>query len=217
MISPTSLQDGDNKQSPRDPSASPGTEGVSRDGPMYLSRASFFADFYVYPSLAVLLVAFALWRTPERWLGVFVAFSIGILGWSFVEYIMHRYVLHHLTYIKDQHAKHHHDQKALFGTPTWLSLVVFLVLASGPAITWSGLEFGLAFTAGLMLGYLGYTLAHYGIHHWNARPGSYLFRLKRRHALHHHFDDMGNFGVSNGFWDYVFGTNIAVNHETAFQ
>ncbi len=180
---------------------------------MYLSPASFFADFYVYPALAVILVTFAIYRAPSHWLAVLVALAIGLGGWTFIEYIMHRYVLHHLTYIRDQHAKHHDDQKALFGTPTWLSLVVLLVLAAGPAVTYVGLELGSAFTAGLMLGYLGYTLAHYTIHHWNARPGSYLFRLKQRHALHHHYDDLGNFGVSNGIWDYVFRTNIVVRRD----
>jgi len=28
--------------------------------------------------------------------------------------------------------------------------------------------------------------------------------------LHHHVDDAGNFGVSTGFWDVVFGTDIKV-------
>jgi len=180
---------------------------------MYLSPASFFADFYVYPALAVVLLAFALYRSPSQWLGETVAFVVGFGVWTFIEYIMHRYVLHHLTYIKDQHAKHHDDQKALFGTPTWLSLVVMLVLGAGPAVTYMGLPMGSAFTAGLMLGYLGYTLAHYTIHHWNARNGSYLFRLKQRHALHHHYDDLGNFGVSNGIWDYIFRTNIVVRRD----
>ena len=180
---------------------------------MYLSPASFFADFYVYPALAVILMAFAFYRSPTHWLAVLVAFVTGFCSWTFIEYIMHRYVLHHLTYIKDQHAKHHDDQKALFGTPTWLSLVVILVLASGPAVTYAGLVLGSAFTAGLMLGYLGYTLAHYSIHHWNARPGSFLFRLKQRHALHHHYNDLGNFGVSIGIWDYVFRTNIVVRRD----
>lgn len=180
---------------------------------MYLSPASFFADFYVYPALAVILLAFALYRAPTHWFATTLAFAIGIGGWTFIEYIMHRYVLHHLTYIKAQHAKHHDDQKALFGTPTWLSLVVMLVLAAGPAVTYVGLERGAAFTAGLMLGYLGYTLAHYTIHHWTSRPGSYLTRLKQRHALHHHYDDLGNFGVSNGIWDYVFRTNIVVRRD----
>ena len=188
--------------------AIPGHESAPRLGPMHLSKASFFADFYVYPSLAVVFVAFAFAMTSNRWLGIAIAFFTGIAVWTFIEYIMHRYVLHQLTWIKDQHAKHHDDQYALIGTPTWLSLVVILVLVLGPVATYTNLGIACAFTAGFMLGYLGYTLAHYGIHHWNARPGGYLSRLKRRHALHHHFDDMGNFGVSNGLWDYIFGTNI---------
>lgn len=184
---------------------------------MHLSRAGFFADFYVYPSLAVVFVAFAIVTTPSRWLAVTIAFFTGIAIWTFVEYIMHRYVLHHLTWIKDQHAKHHDDQKALIGTPTWLSLVVILILVLGPVATYTDLGIACGFTAGLMLGYLGYTLAHYGIHHWSARPDSYLFRLKQRHALHHHFDDAGNFGVSNGIWDYVFGTNIVVRRSESSE
>jgi sterol desaturase/sphingolipid hydroxylase (fatty acid hydroxylase superfamily) len=28
--------------------------------------------------------------------------------------------------------------------------------------------------------------------------------------LHHHFDEKGNFGVTNGYWDVVFGTDIKV-------
>ncbi|MEO6874740.1 MAG: sterol desaturase family protein [Opitutaceae bacterium] len=181
---------------------------------MHLSRASFFADFYVYPSLAAVFVAFALIYHPHRWIAVTVAFFVGIATWTFVEYIMHRWVLHHLTWIKDQHAKHHDDAKALIGTPTWLSLVVMLILVLGPAATYTDFSIALSFTAGLMLGYLGYTLAHYVVHHWASRPNSYLFRLKQRHALHHHYDDLGNFGVSNGFWDYVFRTNIVVRRDT---
>ena len=194
--------------------SAPSEEGSIHTGPMYLSRAGFFADFYVYPALAILLLAFSLYLAPSQWLGAILAFLIGLAGWSFIEYVLHRYVLHHLTYIKEQHAKHHTDQKALFGTLTWLSLVVMLVLAMGPAITYAGLRLGCAWTAGFMIGYLGYVTAHYTIHHWNARNGSYLFRLKQRHALHHHYDDLGNFGVSNGFWDYVFRTNIKVQRDT---
>jgi sterol desaturase/sphingolipid hydroxylase (fatty acid hydroxylase superfamily) len=62
--------------------------------------------------------------------------------------------------------------------------------------------------AAVMLGYLWYVTAHYGMHHWRIRPASHLGRLRRRHALHHHFDDLGNFGVTSGFWDHVFRTNI---------
>ena len=41
----------------------------------------------------------------------------------------------------------------------------------------------------------------------------YLGLLKRRHALHHHLDDHGNFGVTSGFWDHVFRTNLRARRE----
>ena len=34
----------------------------------------------------------------------------------------------------------------------------------------------------------------------------YFYRLKRRHAQHHHVDGGRNFGVTTGFWDRIFGT-----------
>jgi len=203
-----------NSQNPAKDIAASGHESAPNLGPMHLSRASFFADFYVYPALAAIFLAFAIFRTPNRWFAMAVAFVVGIAVWTFVEYIMHRYVLHHLTWIKDQHARHHDDAKALIGTPTWLSLVVILILVLGPVSMYLDLGLACSFTAGLMIGYLGYTLAHYAIHHWAAHNGSYLFSLKRRHALHHHYNDLGNFGVSNGFWDYVFGTNITVRPDS---
>ena len=32
--------------------------------------------------------------------------------------------------------------------------------------------------------------------------------MSPRHALHHHFDEKLNFGVTSGFWDKVFGTDV---------
>jgi sterol desaturase/sphingolipid hydroxylase (fatty acid hydroxylase superfamily) len=65
-----------------------------------------------------------------------------------------------------------------------------------------------------MLGYLWYVSVHHIVHHWKAEPGTYAYALKRRHMLHHHFDDMGNFGVTSGFWDRVFGTDLKGRRES---
>jgi sterol desaturase/sphingolipid hydroxylase (fatty acid hydroxylase superfamily) len=59
-----------------------------------------------------------------------------------------------------------------------------------------------------MSGYFWYAFVHHAIHHWHLRHDTYLYRLKRRHAQHHYTDEGGNFGVTNGFWDKVFGTDI---------
>lgn len=190
-------------QSPAAPDGSQAPAPATR-----LSRNAFFADFYVYPVIAIVFIALALAWDPRQWRASVLAIIIGFALWTFVEYLLHRFVLHHVKWVKDQHDVHHLDQKALVGTPTWFSLLVFLAFVTMPALLISDFEIGVSFTAGMMLGYLWYVTAHYGIHHWQSKSSGYLGRLKRRHALHHHYDDLGNFGVTSGLWDHVFRTNL---------
>ncbi len=178
---------------------------------MRLSSASYYADYIVYPAAVTSLTAAALYMTPlDRW-GVWV-FSVatGAATWTFAEYQLHRWVFHHVPIIRDLHEAHHDDQKALIGTPSWLSLVLITLLVLLPAILLAGFAYGAGFTAGLTLGYYLYILVHHGMHHWRIVPGGYFYRLKHRHALHHHFSDEGNYGVTTGFWDKVFRTDIKV-------
>jgi len=167
---------------------------------MRISRYSYYGDFIVYPAL-VLALSLAALVHPS--LGIFGAWSlsflIGLGVWTFAEYMLHRFVLHHVPYIKDMHDAHHEDEKALIGTPTWLS---FIIIGGGVLLP---LYFALDFivmsglSAGIVVGYMWYVTVHHMVHHWEVRPDSYGYRLKRRHALHHYFDDHGNFGVSSGF------------------
>ena len=178
---------------------------------MRLSSANYYADYIVYPLAVTSMTAAALYTTGfERWHIWALSVATGAVTWTFAEYQLHRWVFHHVPVIKDMHEAHHDDQKALIGTPSWLSLVLMAVLVLLPAILLAGFAYGVGFTAGIMLGYYAYILVHHGVHHWRVTPGSYLYRLKHRHALHHHFSDEGNYGVTTGFWDKVFGTDIKV-------
>jgi len=178
---------------------------------MRLGRIGYYADFYVYPVVITGLTTYAIWQGPEgawaTWLSAFIA---GAALWTLVEYLLHRFVLHHVPYIKDMHDAHHEDQQALIGAPIWisLSLMVVVVLIPLSLIAEQNVAIGLA--CGLMLGHFWYGSVHHILHHWKIKPGTSWFRLKRRHMLHHHFDEMGNFGVTSGFWDVVFGTDIKV-------
>ena len=92
------------------------------------------------------------------------------------------------------------------GTPTWLSLGVHALVAFVPVWVVSDFATASAVSCGLMLGYLWYISVHHMIHHWHPTHPSYLYTLKRRHAVHHHVDENANFGVTSIFWDRVFGT-----------
>lgn len=181
---------------------------------MRLSATSYYSDYIIYPTLATALSAAALATTPfEKWGFWTLSFAAGAATWTFAEYQLHRWVLHHVPHVREMHEAHHSDQKALIGTPSWLSLAIVLVLVLLPAILLAGFSYGAGFTAGIALGYFFYIIVHHGVHHWRLRPGSYMYKLKHRHALHHHFNDEGNYGVTTGFWDKVFGTDIKLGRE----
>src|SRR5882724_10598179 len=85
---------------------------------MRLSKLGYYGDFVFYPVTVTALAGAALWTTTfESWPQWFVAFVGGFAAWTLIEYVLHRYVLHHVPYVKDMHDAHHADQMALIGTP----------------------------------------------------------------------------------------------------
>ena len=176
---------------------------------MRLTKWGYYADFVLYPALVVALSLHALWRKPSTLAGDWtLAVLGGIVTWTFLEYLLHRVVLHHIPPFKGLHNLHHARPLDLIGTPSWISAALFfglwLVLAHEIQPYLAG-----GVTAGLMLGYLGYVFMHHAVHKLQSRPGSWLFDAKVRHALHHHSPAPCNFGVSTGFWDTVFGSGQA--------
>jgi len=174
---------------------------------MRLSKAGYFADFYIYPPFVLALTAGAAIRTTSHSMLYWsVACLIGIAAWTLLEYIIHRGVLHRVRIFAEMHNMHHESPTDLVGSPTWLSLSIICFGVLLPL--WWQINFEIAggLTAGLMIGYLWYVTVHHAIHHWQSRPASYLHRAKRRHLVHHYSRQPCNFGVSTAFWDRVFGT-----------
>lgn len=173
---------------------------------MQLSKTGYYADFIVYPSLAVVLSWEGLRHAPLadglEWLFASVA---GVVIWTLLEYVLHRHILHRLQPFQRLHDLHHARATALVGTPSWLSLCLFAVLA---LVLWSAIEAILAsgLTVGLMLGYLWYLAVHHAVHHVKAKRGSWLHRAKLRHATHHHSQQPCNFGVTTSLWDVAFSS-----------
>src|SRR6266536_309422 len=170
-----------------------------------LSKVGYFIDFVIYPPIVMALLAGAVGSgSPLSW-KVWFAFLVGIAAWTFLEYVIHRFILHEIAYFAAMHEMHHADPCGFVGAPTWMSLGSICCGVLLPLLLAIGFDLASSFTAGLMLGYLWYGGAHYVVHHWQQQPGSRLHRLKRRHVLHHHARKPCNFGVTNSFWDRVFG------------
>lgn len=182
---------------------------------MQLNRWSYRADYAVLPLLVAAVGLVSLQQASAWQVEEWIASALGgFVGWTLLEYGLHRWLLHRLPPFRRLHEAHHARPCELIGTPTWLSAPLF-------AVTWAVLAHELrqsaagGIAAGLMLGYLAYCLLHDAVHHRRASPGSWLARAKRRHARHHRRGARSDFGVTTGVWDRVFGSSTAPRRPAA--
>lgn len=141
-------------------------------------------------------------------LGFYIA---GLLTWTLMEYILHRFLFHideYLPFLKRFHyiihGIHHEfpkDAERLFMPPVPGTIISFFLF-----LFWY-LFFdlsALAFMAGITNGYLLYSYIHYKVH---TKPSTKLLhKLWVHHAKHHYKFPNKAYGVSSPFWDMVFGT-----------
>jgi len=132
---------------------------------------------------------------------------LGFLSFGFLEYAVHRWVLHGPPSIARRGHRHHHaEPRALVATP-------FFVAAFASIAIWQllclAIQAGAAalFVFGLYAGYNHFALFHHLVHHHRSGIGfsSYWRRLERLHHAHHQRQG-SNFGVSMTMWDGIFGT-----------
>lgn len=137
----------------------------------------------------------------------------GLLFFTFVEYIVHRWVYHPPENSSDgwkdfTYKAHgiHHDypkDKQRLAMPPWASIIVATLLLFIFKAVMS--QFAFAFLAGFLTGYASYLLVHYSIHVFKM-PNNILKALWVNHSIHHYTSNEIMFGVSSPLWDYVFRT-----------
>ncbi len=146
---------------------------------------------------------------------ILLLLAAGVLGaatWTFAEYVLHRFAMHHMGgrgIMSREHLEHHVHSAWLFSYTHLLSWAGMLIVGFGlwmPLVAWAtNLAAGLAFAVGWTLGYAFYETVH-ALAHLRPPSGRYSIWL-RRHHFHHHFGHpMANHGVSVGVWDHLFGT-----------
>jgi sterol desaturase/sphingolipid hydroxylase (fatty acid hydroxylase superfamily) len=174
---------------------------------MRLSTTTYYVDFAVYPALFTGLVAHGLAPaslTSAATFLIMLVFGVGL--WTFIEYLVHRFLFHHAPVLQDLHDAHHAEPHDLIGSPIWTSLPIALIILAG-SVWLLGSDAGGGLSAGLVAGYVWYISVHHLSHHGRLYGVRYLYRARRRHALHHACET-GNFGVSTDFWDRVLGTTL---------
>jgi sterol desaturase/sphingolipid hydroxylase (fatty acid hydroxylase superfamily) len=141
-----------------------------------------------------------------------IMFFTGLVSFTLVEYLVHRYLFHMGTYSvwreKFQYVVHgvHHEfpkDKERLAMPPLLSITIATILLLLFRVALGDLTF--SFLPGFFVGYAFYLSVHYVVHVYQP-PRNFLKVLWVNHAVHHYKHGEYIFGVSSPLWDYVFGT-----------
>jgi len=154
----------------------------------------------------------AFFRCHLSILAVAGLFALGVLSWTLLEYIIHRYVFHYeptsrwgerLHFIvPGVHHDYPNDSRRLVMPPS-VSIPLAILFWGLFAVIFG--RFAPAISAGFGFGYVCYDSIHYATHHFAMKRGIGLW-LKQYHLRHHYKDDHAGYGVSSPLWDYVFRT-----------
>jgi sterol desaturase/sphingolipid hydroxylase (fatty acid hydroxylase superfamily) len=181
-----------------------------------LTKTSLIQNIIVYGLLLILLIynAIVIQKVPViQFVGIFF---FALFFWTLAEYLLHRYLFHWISENKFiqrfhfiMHGSHHlypRDSERMLMPPvpgilmaSTLFLIFYLIfsLLNIPVYTW-------AFFPGFFLGYLLYSFLHRATH--VMKPPKRFKYLWKHHSLHHYKHPNKAFGVSNTFWDRIFGT-----------
>ena len=138
-----------------------------------------------------------------------IALILGILFWTFLEYVIHRFLLHKKganNPATEEHLRHH--RQGNYFAPFWkkllasLSALVVFSLIVGLAVDF---VHGILFSLGIAGMYLIYEITHKRLHARAPLIG-YGMIIRKHHFYHHFGNPKKNHGVTVRFWDRVFGT-----------
>lgn len=168
-----------------------------------------FVSFWLFPLLGAALI----WTLPELSPVLAGWLLLGVLTWTLLEYLFHRYVFHWIPrnravrlFMAKLHLRHHgapREPSQILVRP-WYSLPISAVLFSGVALA-AGWTAAVGVMLGVWAGFLYYEAVHYRIH-LSKRSGGLLGVQRRWHFYHHFVDDHFCYGVTSPLWDWVLGT-----------
>jgi 4-hydroxysphinganine ceramide fatty acyl 2-hydroxylase len=180
-----------------------------------LSKVHFLVPVFIF----VPVIIYFIYGAFQNNIGIVTfieMFITGLIVWTLVEYVMHRFLFHYMPPDKPWaqrlhfifHGVHHDypsDAKRLVLPPSVsipLALAFYLMFN---AILPVNYIYG--FFPAFLIGYLFYDESHYAIHHFNFK-GKIWKKIKQHHMLHHYSDPAKGYGVSSPLWDKIFGSDF---------
>ena len=165
---------------------------------------SYWIGFFTDPLTIIFLLVWDVAMLGSNPLLLTASFTLGLAGWTLLEYCFHRWVYHKgQTLLHAGHAMHHEDPKLLIGMPWFLNTSVYMGVWY-IFTYWLEVRYVSGFSSGVLAGFIFYYCFHHIHHHFNPKRAWYR-KLRTHHKIHHQVPGT-NFGVTMRFWDEVFGT-----------
>jgi sterol desaturase/sphingolipid hydroxylase (fatty acid hydroxylase superfamily) len=212
----------------------------NKDESVRMFRSDLLERFtHVHPVLPHLiyvpLTLLLLWVSDVPAATAALLFLGGLMLWTFVEYVLHRFLFHAPEAVmRGTHeivAGLEPHEAVIPKLPDFRHLAYFLMhgvhheypsdskrLVMAPAISIPlAVLFWFLFTtafgsgaapatfAGFLVGYLIYDTTHYAVHHRSV-PTAFGKLLRKHHHRHHFANPDEDYGVSSPLWDVLFGT-----------
>lgn len=184
-----------------------------------LSKTPWWIVPLLWIPVDMFIVSVAL--SPQSTIGGLTVMGLYVLGlfiWTFLEYLLHRFLFHLDENLPNNraaftlhfllHGVHHYlpmDPLRLVMPPALL-VVLTTPLYHFAHFVFRDYYMALSVFAGAFMGYILYDITHYSLHHY--RLPQYFKELKTHHLDHHYKNYELGFGVTSKFWDRVFGTDM---------
>lgn len=176
-----------------------------------LTKAPAWIAYTYYLGVAIALLIVNVVVYPLEIEKVALLFVSGVLSFSLIEYLAHRFGYHFdaksdrsKKFIYTIHGIHHDyptDKERLIMPPVpWTVLASFLL---GVFYLFFQLNC-FAYMSGIIIGYLSYIYVHFQVH--VPDTPRFIRGMKKHHNYHHYKNETLAFGVSSTLWDHVFGT-----------
>ena len=177
-----------------------------------LTRTHISITLILFTILPAVFLLYGFQNGHLNALSAIILFFTGLLAFTLVEYIMHRYLFHiepstpsRANIGKKIHGAHHDfpKDKDRISMPPLPQIILASFFFGIFYLLLGNYVFG--FLPGFYVGYLLYSSIHYAIHAYQP-PKNFLKVLWIHHGIHHYKNPDKAYGVSSPFWDFLFRT-----------
>jgi dihydroceramide fatty acyl 2-hydroxylase len=193
--------------------------GVRREVEARKARRRLYPVSALYTAYSMAMLGLAL-RTSHK-AAVLAWFALGVAAWTWLEYLVHRYILHgrfpdgpsrwrHALHRYFDHLHIEHHQRPWDGNHvngTIRDTLPFALILAAISLFFP-FHTAPVFLAGLLQAYIAEEWVHHSVHFCQFK-GKYFQYIKRHHLYHHSPKGAGvGYGLSSGIWDVVWQTRI---------